>query len=86
MPDVLIEDELKELLAEKGSEAGEVLIAKGVQLEKGCDGSYDVTKAYNMIMDGECGTFSSVILDCLSKSREKLEALYVLSGQQEQQN
>lgn len=31
-----------ELLAEKGSEAGEVLIAKGVQLEKGCDGSYDM--------------------------------------------
>ena len=37
-----------------------------------------------MIMDGECGAFSSVILDCLSKSREKLEALYALSGQQEQ--
>ena len=86
MPDVLFEDELKELLAEKGSEAGEILIAKGVQLEKGCDGSYDVTKAYNMIMDGECGAFSSVILDCLSKSRKKLEALYALSGQQEQQN
>lgn len=52
----------------------------------GSDGSYDVTKAYNMIMDGECGAFSSVILDCLSKSREKLEALYAFSGQQEQQN
>lgn len=36
-------DENIELLAEKGSEAGEVLIAKGVQLEKGCDGSYDMT-------------------------------------------
>lgn len=35
-------DENIELLAEKGSEAGEVLIAKGVQLEKGCDGSYDM--------------------------------------------
>lgn len=36
-------DENIELPAEKGSEAGEVLIAKGVQLEKGCDGSYDMT-------------------------------------------
>lgn len=35
-------DENIELLAEKGSEAGEVLIARGVQLEKGCDGSYDM--------------------------------------------
>ena len=35
-------DENIELLAEKGSEAGEVLIAKGVQLENGCDGSYDM--------------------------------------------
>ena len=35
-------DENIELLAEKGSEVGEVLIAKGVQLEKGCDGSYDM--------------------------------------------
>lgn len=35
-------DENIELLAENGSEAGEVLIAKGVQLEKGCDGSYDM--------------------------------------------
>lgn len=35
-------DENIELLAEKGSEAGEVLIAKGVQLEKGCDGSYEM--------------------------------------------
>lgn len=86
MLDVLFEDELKELLAQNGSEAGEILIAKGVQLEKGCDGSYDVTKAYNMIMYGECGAFSSVILDCLSKSREKFEALYAFSGQQEQQN
>lgn len=46
--------------------------------------AYDVTKAYNMIMDGECGAFSSAILDCLSKSREKLEALYALTGQQDQ--
>lgn len=36
-------DENIELPAEKGSEAGEVLIAKGVQLEMGCDGSYDMT-------------------------------------------
>lgn len=35
-------DENIELLAEKGSEAGEVLIAKGVRLEKGCDGSYEM--------------------------------------------
>lgn len=35
-------DENIELLAEKGSEAGEVLIAKGEQLQKGCDGSYDM--------------------------------------------
>lgn len=35
-------DENIELLAEKGSEADEVLIAKGVQLEKGCDGSYEM--------------------------------------------
>lgn len=35
-------DENVELLAEKGSEAGEVLAAKGDQLEKGRDGSYDM--------------------------------------------
>ena len=44
--------------------------------------AYDPQKAYTMIMNGECGAFSSTILDCLSKSREKLEALYVAVPQQ----
>ena len=44
--------------------------------------AYDPQKAYTMIMNGECGTFSSTILDCLSKSREKLEVLYVAVPQQ----
>ena len=44
--------------------------------------AYDPQKAYTMIMNGECSAFSSTILDCLSKSREKLEALYVAVPQQ----
>lgn len=32
-------------------------------------------EAYNMIMNGECGTFSTKILDCFSKSKAEFEAV-----------
>lgn len=37
--------------------------------------AYSKEKAFNMIMGGECGTFSVKLLDCLTKAREDFEAL-----------
>lgn len=48
--------------------------------------AYDPAKAYNMIMDGECGVFSPKLLDCLSRSREQLEALYGVKHLSESEN
>lgn len=48
--------------------------------------AYDPVKAYNMIMDGECGVFSPKLLDCLSKSREQLEQLYAVKRGNESKN
>lgn len=33
---------------------------------------YDIDTAFNMIYDGECGTFSPKVLDCLRSSREEI--------------
>lgn len=38
--------------------------------------AYDMSTAYNMILNGECGTFSDNILACFIKCRDKIEALY----------
>lgn len=39
--------------------------------------AYDMSTAYNMILNGECGTFSDNILACFIKCRDKIEELYV---------
>ena len=37
-------------------------------------GAYTPEESYNMIVNGECGTFSPKILECLARSREEMEA------------
>lgn len=37
--------------------------------------AYELEEAYNMILNGECGTFSPKLIECFKKSRKKFEAL-----------
>lgn len=37
--------------------------------------AFDTEKAYNMVMDGECGAFSKKILECLTQVRGELEKI-----------
>ena len=37
--------------------------------------AYELDEAYNMILNGECGTFSPKIIECFKANKEKFEAL-----------
>lgn len=37
--------------------------------------AYELEEAYNMILNGECGTFSPKLIECFKKSKDKFEAL-----------
>ncbi len=37
--------------------------------------AYELEEAYNMILNGECGTFSPKLIECFKRSRDKFEAL-----------
>ena len=41
-------------------------------------GAYTPDEAYHMIMNGECGTFSPNILDCITKTRDQFAALALM--------
>lgn len=37
--------------------------------------AYELEEAYNMILNGECGTFSPKLIECFKRSKDKFEAL-----------
>ena len=37
--------------------------------------AYELEAAYNMILNGECGTFSPKLIECFKRSKDKFEAL-----------
>ena len=37
--------------------------------------AFSADKAFNMIINGECGTFSPKLMDCFTKCRDRFESL-----------